>query len=307
MSDRDDAKRPTNIYWGLRAGDPRPAEGGIVARSQAGAFAHNWWSQRWLKALTQRGSATRLSRGRSYARRGQVVELHMQPGLVTARVQGSYPEPYQVRLQVRAFSDVEWQRILQEMAAQALFAAQLLNGEMPQDIEKLFEAAGVHLFPTAGGDLEVSCSCPDRVTFCKHVAAVCYLIGERLDEDPFLMLMMRGRSKDDIMGALRASRSAPSQDVGPDELGAPQREGGNGPLESAVDTFWHMGAEIAKLHIRIAPPEIDAQLLKLLGEPSFADPQMGQQLVDIYRRVSRRALEIAFEESEAEEAQGSTE
>lgn len=307
MSDRDDATKPVNVYWGLPVSNPRAVEGGIVARSQAGAFAHHWWSRRWLKALTQWASTARLSRGRAYARRGQIIELHLEPGLVSAQVQGTRPEPYEVRLHLRVFNDAEWQRILGEMASQALFAAQLLNGEMPQGIEKIFDAAGVHLFPTTHDDLEVSCSCPDWVEFCKHVAAVCYLIGERLDEDPFLLLAMRGRSKDDIMEALCANRSVPPPGATPADSPAPEateHEMGSVPLDRALDSFWRMGPEIEQLRIRVEPPEIEAQLLKLLGEPSFADPQIGQQLVEIYQRVSRRALEIAFGEPEEVAEQG---
>lgn len=91
---------------------------------------------------------------------------------------------------------------------EAIYAAKLLTGEMPADIEDVFAAAGVSLFPDNSKDLETSCSCPDWANPCKHVAAVYYLLGERFDADPFLIFAVRGRSKEQIIDVLRARRSS---------------------------------------------------------------------------------------------------
>ncbi|MBM3188760.1 MAG: hypothetical protein FJZ90_08580 [Chloroflexi bacterium] len=304
MSWDDDADRESvNVYWGYEAKPPRRVKGGLVAESQSGAFAHNWWSKRWLKALTRVASSARLARGRAYARLGQVVTLDVQPGLVSAMVQGTRPQPYRVRIEFRAFTDAEWDRVLDALSGQAMYAAQLLNGEMPHEIEAVFEAAHLPLFPTAASDLAVSCSCPDWAEMCKHVAAVCFLLGERLDKDPFLLLTLRGRTKAQVVEALRkrrASGGAPDA-AWADKAARPEGEGvgqGGKSLGSQLAAFWGIGPQIAQVQIRIRPPEIEDELLKLLGSPSF-DDKLGARLSAVYRRVSAKAQEIAYAEPES--------
>src|SRR5207247_8295441 len=110
----------------------------------------------------------------------------------------------------------EWDRVVDAMAAEALYAARLLSGEMPEQIEEVFAAAGTSLFPTDANDMRTTCSCPDTANPCKHIAAVHYLLGERFDEDPFLMFLLRGRSRDEIVAELRARRAGPDNEVSPE-------------------------------------------------------------------------------------------
>jgi uncharacterized Zn finger protein len=187
---------------------PRRKAEGIRAQTQRGAFGRTWWAGRWLQALEQLVDEGRLSRGRSYARSGQVTKLDVSKRGVDARVQGSRPSPYKVMIHFKQLSDAEWTRVVASMASEAIYAAKLLSGEMPAAIENAFVGAGTTLFPAAGNDLETECSCPDWSNPCKHVAAVFYLLGEQFDADPFLMFLLRGRTRDEIAGALRSLRGA---------------------------------------------------------------------------------------------------
>jgi uncharacterized Zn finger protein len=182
---------------------------GIKAKSRSGEFVQNWWATRWIEALKALMDSARLSRGRAYARRGQVLDIVLKPGKITARVQGSRPSPYKVTISLKPLKDTQWEAIFDALAAQAIFAAQLLNGEMPPDIEQVFDAINVPLFPASKQDLETDCSCPDWANPCKHIAAVYYLLGEQFDGDPFLLLKLRGREKDEISEALRRRRAGP--------------------------------------------------------------------------------------------------
>src|SRR5207247_2013948 len=116
----------------------------------------------------------RLGRGRSYARRGQVLDVAIERGLVEARVQGSRPAPYKVSIKVKTLSGAQWKRASAALAREARFAAKLLAFEMPEDVEKAFEGAGLSLFPERRKDLTTECSCPDWSNPCKHIAAVYY-------------------------------------------------------------------------------------------------------------------------------------
>ena len=187
---------------------PRDVKGGIKAQSKRGAFGESWWAKRWISVLESFDIGARLGRGRSYARRGQVVSVDVAKGKVTAKVQGSQREPYRVTIAVEPLGDREWAKVAEALSAQAIFAAKLLAGEMPQEVETVFTGAGVSLFPKKSKDLETSCSCPDWSNPCKHVAAVYYLLGEEFDRDPFLIFTLRGMTRDELVARLGAVEAA---------------------------------------------------------------------------------------------------
>src|SRR6476659_9156083 len=110
---------------------PREAKGGIKAQSKGG-FGASWWAKRWMAVLDSYGIGARLTRGRSYARSGQVLSIDIEKGEVQAKVQGSRPKPYSVTMKVRTLTTAQWETILEALSGQALFAAKLLAGEMPQ-------------------------------------------------------------------------------------------------------------------------------------------------------------------------------
>ncbi len=172
-------------------------------------FAQTWWGQAWIEALETRArlDPNRLPRGRTYARQNRVESLTVEPGAVSARVQGSRWTPYKVMVRVRRFTDDEWERVLDAISAKAGHTAAMLDGEMEPGIVSDAHQAGVELFPAAG-DVIPACSCPDWADPCKHSAAVCYLVADRLDVDPFDLLLLRGMGRDQVMAALRSRRSS---------------------------------------------------------------------------------------------------
>src|SRR5262249_3493761 len=125
-----------------------------------------------------------------------------EKGLVRAKVQGSRPRPYDITIRVKTIPAAGWDSLIAALSRQALFAAKLLAGEMPQDIEDVFKEVGLSLFPQKIGDLDTDCSCPDWSNPCKHIAAVYYLLGEEFDRDPFLIFALRGMSRDALLGRL---------------------------------------------------------------------------------------------------------
>ena len=133
---------------------------GIKAQSQRGAFAKNWWAQRWIAALERLVDSGRLTRGRSYARKGQVLSIDETKDGIAARVQGSQRAPYKISIKINRLNNAEWDKVIDALAEQAIFSAQLLAGEMPQDIEQAFEKAKVSLFPSKRGDLTPTAPAP---------------------------------------------------------------------------------------------------------------------------------------------------
>lgn len=188
-------------------GRPRRVDGGLRARSTRGAIGRSWWSQRFLEVLESFALGTRLTRGRSYARAGQVVRLEVAPGTVGAVVQGSRAQPYEVSIALPPFPEAVWARVEAELAAQAFFSARLLAGDLPPELEELFGAAGAPLFPTGVAELRQRCNCPDFAVPCKHLAATFYLLAEAFDADPFQLLHWRGRSRTQLLDRLRVLRA----------------------------------------------------------------------------------------------------
>jgi uncharacterized Zn finger protein len=244
---------------------PIRTEGGIQSRSQRGAFAATWWAKRWLAVLESYGIGSRLQRGRSYARSGQVLNINVQPGRVESRVQGSRPRPYDVEIKVKLLSDAEWARVLNSISQQAIFAAQLLDGVMPQEIESAFKAAHVSLFPANQSDLVTDCSCPDYSNPCKHIAAVYYLLGEQFDRDPFLIFLLRGRTREQVIQALRDRRAAAADEVAEGEPSV-ETLPAVVSLDEQLAEFW--GTDTLNwTPPPIAAPEINGAVLKRLGTP----------------------------------------
>jgi uncharacterized Zn finger protein len=290
-------RRYYSYYSDFTPTKPIATQDGIKTRSQRGAFAKNWWAERWIEALERLVDSGRLSRGRSYARKGQVLSIEETETGVTARVQGSRRTPYKITIQVAPLTDDQWEKVIDSLAEQAIFTAQLLAGEMPQDIEEAFETAEVSLFPAKRGDLTTDCSCPDYANPCKHVAATHYILGERFDEDPFLLFRLRGRTQEQILQGLR-QRRAGQETV---EDGEEEEPEVLVPLEETLGYFWELGQPLEAFSVAVRPPAIEMPLLKRLGEAAFVpSPGMQSLLHPAFQTISQAAHGVAYEGSSKE-------
>lgn len=236
---------------------PKAVRGGIKAQTTRGVFGQSWWAKRWIGVLEGFNLGARLSRGRSYARSGQVKSIDIGDGSVKAAVQGSRPTPYRVTIGVRQLDAREWAKVMARLNEQAAFAAKLLAGEMPQDVESVFRDAGVSLFPARLDDLETDCSCPDWSNPCKHIAAVYYLLGEEFDRDPFLLFRLRGMDRPTLMKALGAG-TRPA---------APAVEAGE-PLPADPAAFWGQSVPADAVG-EVSEPPVAAGVLRRLGKFPF--------------------------------------
>lgn len=279
-------------------GPRRPARDGIKARSVRGDIGETWWSQRFIAALKEVADAGRLARGRSYARSGQVMDLAVSPGAVTARVQGSAARPYAVSIRLTPFTDAEWMRIEEALAGQARFLAALLAGEMPRDVEQAFAVAGLALFPTRPSELKADCSCPDGTNPCKHIAATYYILAEAFDADPFLVLRWRGRARDGLLARLRELRDAqPVEDEAPVDAVAADSEPDEPPrADGAPADFWRAGVELAGLAFRPRAPAVADAVPRQLGPlpPEAGGPEADAALARDYAVFTRAAERRAF-------------
>jgi len=276
---------------------PLPVENGLVARSRRGAIGESWWSQRFIDLLESFGVGSRLTRGRLYARAGQIVELDVEAGVVIAKVQGSRYSPYKVRIRTKLLSDTQWRRVEKAMAGQALPLAKLLAGEMPHDIEDVFAACKLTLFPRTRADLKATCTCPDWENPCKHVAAVYYLLAEQFDADPFLIFAWRGRTQQELLDELRARRSSARIDHSEPAPRPPVDRGNHVPVPLIADAnFWSSGPGLADLSLHPLASETPDLLLRELGPAPIetGDTNVAAVLAAAYATIAQAAEQRAL-------------
>ena len=161
----------------------------VVIRGRG--IANSWWGQAWCANLERYADfESRLVRGKRYVRTGAVIDLKIEKGRIRARVQGTRKTPYKVEVRISPLSEERCQKIIGKCGQRVETLEKLLAGDFPVELKELFtERDG--LFPTPR-EISFSCSCPDWALMCKHVAAVLYGIGARLDENPSLFFELRG-------------------------------------------------------------------------------------------------------------------
>ncbi len=188
---------------------------------------------------------------------------------------------------MKTLSKAKWGKLADILAKQAIYAAKLLAGEMPDDIEDAFAEAGLSLFPEKRSDLTTDCSCPDWANPCKHIAAVYYLLGEEFDRDPFLIFKLRGIEREKLVKLIAGSKDTPAASDAVVEA-TPE------PLPADPEIFWNApkGQEPPLGEVRI--PSVAAALPKRLGKFPFwrSETNLTEILERIYRTASPTGLEI---------------
>jgi len=299
-----------------------------MTTNQSFQASREWWSQRWLDLLDSYRFKKRLERGRNYARQGNILSIKFEGSQVLARVQGTDPEPYKVSLYLEKFDDEQWGYVVETMSQKAVYAAKLLAGEMPQNIEEVFTANGLSLFPFTLSEVKSRCSCPDKANPCKHVAAVYYQLGDRFSEDPFVLFQLRGRTKDEVLTSLRELRSRDKEDKGDKGKVNTQHStvkssprtttrldcGGslrNRPLHHTPHTtssFWQYSESLDPSLVVIAPSLSGETVLDVLGEIPVAELETDEgdrgdatasgmvqkYLTDLYQQASQQAAIAAM-------------
>ncbi|WP_435108585.1 SWIM zinc finger family protein [Nocardiopsis synnemataformans] len=234
-------------------------------------ICQSWWSARLLQGIAD-GDPGRLSRGRTYMRRGAVIDVRVdvERAMVSASVRGSRGRPYQVAIVYQTVEAYRWDRILEELAQDPDATADLLSDELPGDAEEVFARHGARLFPDSADDLDIRCTCPDWGHPCKHGAAVLYEWASALDDAPLLLFAWLGRTEDEVIDALGAS-------------GAGNGPGGElevtvTPLADHVADFWTAGEPA-----RLVPPRSFDPLAHWEG----ATPGVASRLAPMYERLGR--------------------
>jgi uncharacterized Zn finger protein len=184
---------------------PVKIEGRIIAKS--------FWGKSWCTNLERYSDyESRLPRGRTYVRNGSVLDLRIAKGEVVAMVAGS--DLYKVKATIAPVKTSRWKAICGDCAGTIDSLVELLRGRLDKGVMDRVCREGDGLFP-APGEIKLSCSCPDWADMCKHVAAVLYGVGARLDQTPQLLFVLRGVDENELLAGadpnLSLAKSAPSK------------------------------------------------------------------------------------------------
>mgnify|MGYP000155929399 CR=1 FL=1 len=278
-----------------RSSRPLTAHGGIRAQTKSRKVGKNWWTKRWMGVLENHYMGAELPRGRAYAQAGQVLALKIEDGTVTATVQGSREKPHKVKIRFKEAPPEQWENLTRTLSGQAIFAAKLLSGQMPESIEETFEEQGLSLFPKDMHDLDTSCTCGTK-GLCRHIIAVYYLLAEEFDRDPFLFLRLRGLDRDQLVRDIGSTVSRNPQarpeylDV---ELHEGPRELGRG-LSLEVAYFW-AGGNINEDHLSdVRIPPSPGALSKHLGHfPMWRGEERFLDALElVYKKASNNGMNV---------------
>lgn len=248
-----------------------------------------WWSGRFLRSLERLGMTTRLRRGHKLFEQGRVVDFDVEPGGVRSIVNDG--EEFHCEIYFEPLSNMEWSESFDRLAFQDLSAAALLTtGRMPPQIEEFFLPSGRKLLPHGADDLELTCDCPDRTVPCKHLAATAYMLAEKLDSDPWLLFLLRGRSAKEVEEALvsRWNRDF-TEDFPSSEEPPPPKEVEQKP-KSSIDIFWanHLSAPI--LFPAQENPTSGLTVERMaVPEPKVEEKAWSTVLGTIYQELAHRA------------------
>jgi uncharacterized Zn finger protein len=261
-----------------------------------------WWVVEWMELINSYRYKKRLERAWIYAREGNVLSIRFEGRRVQARVQGTEPEPYKLKLWLDVLNDEDWDFVLEALLQKARWTCQLLAGVMPDDIERAFAASGKRLFPFKLQEVRSECSCPDKANPCKHISAVYYLMGDRFSEDPFVLFQLRGRSRSQLLKELAERRRQRLQE---------QRANGEAPaalsptVAPAPDPtrWWSYSAALDPDLVVITPAMEgstgldEAGDLPLAAEPLF--PEANQRFLDQLRQHGTLVGQMAMMEAMA--------
>lgn len=271
---------------------PRRVRHGIKFRRKQGLEALPWHAAGFVAAVEEGIRPDAKVLGMEYALAGQVANYAVSPGVVEASVQGRVAKPYQVRITVKPLSREEWDAVISRMASEAVYAARLLTGEVPESIEECFAAAGRRLVPGPGDGAQASCDCglPQP---CKHAAAVACLMAERIEVDPVVLFALRGLEGELLLERLQEQRTLQTSGVSQAHTTAADAEtDGLPPLEQCVADFWRPGSAIDDPAAAAPADHVPHALLRRMGPSPMGGkfPMVGL-LASIYDSVRGRTAE----------------
>jgi uncharacterized Zn finger protein len=256
------------------------------------------WAFRFLARLAALGWEDALADGRVVALSGAVTSLEIGRAGARADVKAADGHLEETSLSLLPIGTVARRRVLKAMSARARFAADLLAGRLPEDVEGAFQGTGHTLLPVDASDVVFRCSCAEVPGPCAHTGALAVLLGDRLQDDPFLVFLLRGVPREELLEGLQRARTRPERRSGSDAADPAAPRNAADPPEplprhvlERPELFYRPGEPVAALRGSYAPPDHPEAVLTRLGPPPFKDPEASRLLVDLHRAIGLGARE----------------
>ena len=283
--------------------NPRRVRGGVKFKLKAGETPRSGITQRLLRVAEQGATSEVYKDGLEYGRLGQTKRLTIEETLCEGVIQGRSDKPYTTTLELAKFDPESQERVIAAMADQVRYAAKLLSGELPSNIEDVFAPLGLKLFPAEPTDIKPKCTCPDwseDQPWCKHAVCLTTLLAERLGDDPMAIFGLHGMPSQELIDGLRQKRAVGVQGPGPAPVLLQHVPGvsdiPSAPLDDAMDSFWEVGPELEELDTPIEPPPVNCVLLRRLGASPF--PEGAFPLIGLMATCYQLIGDAAVEEDE---------
>lgn len=292
---------PRRVRGGLRpvSGILQPLkDGGHVNADDPEATTSRWGAHRLLRVIEQAAAGTVVREGLEYLTLGQVRKANLDPGVVSASIQGRQFKAYTTTLKIASFSEEQWGPIVTAMSDQAVHGAKLLTGELPPTVEEVFAAHNLRLVPNSADEITTDCNCARPKPWCVHAVCLAYLLADRLADEPMSIFGLRGLPVDDLLDRLRQRRMVSASITGASPVYVQRAPEIVPPaLDQSLASFYDAGPGLADLSTPLEPPAVSHPLLRRLGASPFSDskfPLVGL-LATCYDVVSERTLKPATE------------
>lgn len=264
--DRSRQDRPVN---------PKSVRQGVKLKRDIEEIRENWLAARWLALIESIAGETAMREGLEYAVLGQTRRLQIEPGRIIAGVQGRDAKAYTTTLSVPRWTDEQWDVAARALAEQAVHAARLLAGSLPEGLGEALDDAGLEILPSNAGQLSARCSCAEPTKpWCKHVCCVAILVAAQQVAEPLVIFTLRGLGGDTFLERLREQRAMAGggkASAGVYSARIPHvSDSAPRNFEDSVERFWEMDASVEALDLPIGPPEVSHPLLRRLGTSPFA-------------------------------------
>lgn len=263
----------------------------------ANAGLRTWWGKRWAEAVSLAAPEPK-PRGRFRPRGARLRGLDAKTGEASIEVQTASVLPYEVRISIAPIADETWAIAREALGSRALFAAKLLAGEMPREVEDAVQAVGASLFP-GPGEVRVRCNCPAGSGGCRHGNLAERTLAEAIDHDPFLLFDLRGRPRAEVLGALGV-RTAPAAVAAGDASATTSEEAPAEEAPVAPADFRRARGDLLDLHFHIAEPDSPRVLLVRLGDPPgwAGPPSLLEALGPHVENAAAKARDLALADPE---------
>ena len=272
-----------------------------------------WWVQRWQGLLSEFKLIDAQAILQELARGARVLRLEVAVGMIQATVRDRDAGDCEIRIRLQVPDEAQWESVIDALSSQALFSAQLLAGDMPRQIEELFEQAGVTLLPAAVHELSHECSCcSEQRRLCRPLIATYLALGAMLDDDPWLIFRFRGRERNQVLNELRVRRNRIADSNNGTTRSAIRADAAHAVvcrsrpadavvhaavrLDQQIAQYWGTSELLSEFSGHVAAPTIDLALLRRLGPlPVDADSMSAYELLTaIYGQVTAAGLAIAY-------------